>query len=85
MTERLNTSSSCWSLTIPSSHPADDVSGQTAELSPIASLSLFSFFWLHRVACGILALIQGIEPAAPGVEAQSLNHWATREGPESIS
>ena len=54
-------------------------------LSHSISLSLLSFFWLHRVACGNLALRQGIEPAAPGVGAQSLNHRETREGPESIS
>ena len=34
-----------------------------------------------RVACRILAPRPGIEPVPPAVEAQSLNHWTTREVP----
>ena len=45
------------------------------------SLFFFVFFWLHRVACGILVPQPGIKPAPPAVEAQSLNHWITREVP----
>ena len=41
----------------------------------------FFFFWLHCAAFGILVPQQGIEPAPPAVEAQSLNHWTTREVP----
>ena len=31
------------------------------------------------MACGILVPQAGIEPVTPVVEAQSLNHWTTRE------
>ena len=31
------------------------------------------------MACGILVPRPGIEPVPPAVEAQSLNHWTTRE------
>ena len=37
------------------------------------------FFWPHRVACGILVPLPGIEPTPPAVEAWSLNHWTARE------
>ena len=39
--------------------------------------SLF-FFWPHHKAGGILVSGPGIETVLPAVEAQSLNHWATR-------
>ena len=42
------------------------------------SLSV-SFFWLCPTSCGILVPQPGIEPAAPALEAWSLNHWTTRE------
>ena len=32
------------------------------------------FFWLRRVACGILVPRPGIEPVPPAVEVWSLNH-----------
>ena len=35
------------------------------------------------VACGILVPRPGIEPVLPAVEAQSPNHWTTREVPET--
>ena len=38
------------------------------------------FVWPHLVECGIFVPRRGIEPAA--VEAQSPNHWPTREVPE---
>ena len=41
------------------------------------------FFWLCSTACGILAPGPGAEPAPSAVEAQSLNHWATREIPKA--
>ena len=43
---------------------------------------LFCFvFWLHCAACGILVPQLRIKPAPPALEAQSLNHWTTREVP----
>ena len=40
---------------------------------------LLLFFWSRQAAGGILVPRPGIEPAPPAVEAQSLNHWTTRE------
>ena len=34
--------------------------------------------------CQILVLRPGIEPVSPGVEAQSPNHWTTREVPRTM-
>ena len=42
---------------------------------------LWGFFWLRYKACGMLVPQPGVEPAPPAVEAQSLNHWTTREVP----
>ena len=39
------------------------------------------WFWLHRVARGILVPQPGMEPASPALGARSLNHWTTREVP----
>ena len=39
----------------------------------------FFFFWPYCTACGILVPQAGTEPVPPAVEAQSLNHWTTRE------
>ena len=36
-------------------------------------------FWPCPVACGILVPLPRIEPMPPALEAQSLNHWTTRE------
>ena len=33
------------------------------------------------MACGILVPRPGIEPLPPAMEAQTLNHWTTREFP----
>ena len=41
----------------------------------------FFFFWLHCMAYRILVPWLGIEPMPPVVEAQSPNHWTTREFP----
>ena len=38
-------------------------------------------FWSCFTACGISVPWPGIEPVPPAVEAQSLNHWTTREVP----
>ena len=37
------------------------------------------YFWPCHVACGILVPQPRIEPMLPATEAQSLNHWTTRE------
>ena len=37
------------------------------------------------MACGTLVPWPGIKPAPPGGEAQSLNHWTTREVPKTLS
>ena len=42
-------------------------------------LKIFSFFSSHYVACGILVPRPGIKPVPPAVEAESPNHWTTRE------
>ena len=41
----------------------------------------FFFFWPCHVAFGILVPWPGVKPVPPAVEAQSLNHRATREVP----
>ena len=38
-------------------------------------------FWLHHAACRVLVPQQGIKPASPALEAQSLNRWTTKEVP----
>ena len=38
-------------------------------------------FWLSHAAFRILVLQAEIEPGLPEVEAQSPNHWATRDVP----
>ena len=40
---------------------------------------------LHLKACGMLVPWLGIKPAPPALEAQSLNHWTTREVPSSFA
>ena len=48
-------------------------------------LIFFFFFWLCRMACGILVSQPGIKPAcAPCSEAPSANHWTTKEDPWSL-
>ena len=39
------------------------------------------YFWPHHRACKILVPWPGIEPTAPVLETQSLNHWTAREVP----
>ena len=36
-------------------------------------------FWPCHMACGTLVRRPGIKLASPAVEAQSPNHWTTRE------
>ena len=38
-------------------------------------------FWPCHTACGIPVPRPGIKPVPPAVEAQSLNHWTTKEVP----
>ena len=45
---------------------------------------LFYFIWPHHAACEILGSWPGIKPKRPAVEAQSLNHWTSREVPQTI-
>ena len=42
-------------------------------------IRLFSFWLCHVVVCSILVPQPGIEPRPPVVEAQSPNHWTSRE------
>ena len=52
------------------------------------TMGLFFFsliFWPCCMACGVLVPQLGIEPEPPAVEAQSLNHWTTREVPRNGS
>lgn len=48
-------------------------------------LLLYLIFWLYCAACGVPVPQLGIEPVAPALEAQSLNHWTTREVPVRLS
>ena len=41
----------------------------------------FFFFLLCRTACGILVPQLGVKPVRPAVQAQSLNHWTSKEVP----
>ena len=43
------------------------------------------FFVFFRAACGILVPQPGTKSRPPAVEAQSPNHWTTREFPRSSS
>ena len=45
---------------------------------------VYFFFWLCRVACGILVQPPGIEPGPSAVRAQSPKHWTAREFPRSF-
>ena len=45
------------------------------------SVFLNLFFKLRCVACGILVLHLGAEPAPLALEVWSLNHWIAREVP----
>ena len=49
----------------------------------IKILFIFNFiFWPHFRACEILIPWPGIKPMPPAVEAQSVNHWTSREVPQ---
>ena len=52
----------------------------------VSEILKFSFFvWPHCTACRILVPPPGIKSVAPAVEAQSLNHWTTKEVPEILN
>ena len=53
-------------------------------LSFLSLLPFFFFFWLHFKACSTLVPTSGIKPVLLAVEAQSLNHWTTREVPKVL-
>ena len=42
-------------------------------------------FWLFHMACGFLMPWPGIKPLSPALEVQILNHWTTREVPDSCT
>ena len=59
---------------------------QRKQIWPHIGPELFCLFFPflavpHGMWYGISVLQTGIKPAPPGVEAQSLNHWTTREVP----
>uniref|UniRef100_A0A8C9CVZ7 Ig-like domain-containing protein n=1 Tax=Phocoena sinus TaxID=42100 RepID=A0A8C9CVZ7_PHOSS len=74
----------------------DSISGNTAHLThpelrqkptPSPQLCsyhciLYSFFWPCSAACRISVPKAGTEPEPPAVEAQSPNHWTTKEVPD---
>ena len=46
-------------------------------------LFIYLFTWPHHEECRILVPWPGIEPLPPVLEAQSLNHWTTKEVPRT--
>ena len=56
------------------------------QLHTTCNSAFFFFFlsWPHRTSCGLLVPPPGIEPTPPALEAQSLNHWTTREAPQHV-
>ena len=50
----------------------------------IKLLYLFIFLSLSHLACEILVPLPGMEPVLSAVEAQSINHWSTRDIPRMI-
>ena len=56
--------------------------GVSAQMLHLISFSfVWGFFCLFCAACRILVPWSEIKPAPPALEAQSLNHWTTREVP----
>ena len=51
---------------------------------PFLKYYIFIYFWPCHTVCGTSVLQPGIEPVPPALEAQSLNHWTTREVPMSV-
>ena len=63
--------------------PPQTASSASSDISLLLFLchpQLF-IFWPHLMVCDNLAPQPGIKPTPPALEAQSLNHWATREVP----
>ena len=59
--------------------------GETELFFNLKFFNYLFIFWLYHGACGIFVPPPGIEPAPPTVEAQSFNHWTTRESPRAFS
>lgn len=55
------------------------MSGFSRNHAPLTSGGQTHHFCLHHMACGILDPWSGIEPTSPGLEAQRLSHWTSRE------
>ena len=71
--------------------PSGDLSNPGMELMSLISPALAGRFlttsatWdAHCVPCGILFSQPGVEPAPSALELLSLNHWTTREVPQSV-
>ena len=62
-------------------HYASYFTGKETDSERGSFFVCFVLFWLCYAACRILVPRPGIEPVSPAVEAQSLNHWTTREVP----
>ena len=61
----------------------ETLGGQEKLLPSLNYLEEFVYFWLHRVACEILAPQSGTEKAS-GSESTEPNHWSAREFPRRI-
>ena len=44
-------------------------------------LFIWEVFWSYCLVCGLLAPWPGIKPVTPALEAQSFNHWTSKEVP----
>ena len=78
-----------WSLWANISFPSwdPDILGQDVPVTDLILIGFMSVFltcvkrfsFFNLKACRILVLWPETEPTPPGLEAQSLNHWTTRE------
>lgn len=51
----------------------------------LMGITFFFFIWPLHAACGILILQTGTKSMPPALEAKNLNHWAAREGPDTVT
>ena len=56
---------------------------QCIQKSPGETIKILGCVWLHNTACAILVYRPGIKPVPSAVEAWSVNHWTSREGPRN--
>ena len=56
---------------------------QCIKKSPGETIKILGCVWLHNMACAILVYWPGIKPVPSAVEAWSVNHWTSREGPRN--